>query len=297
MKVDFNNIIGKIKPMHAVGQPPRLATDCSYFHYLKDANIPYARLHDTGVHKLLPMVDISCVFPDMSKDETNPENYDFEYTDLVLTELIKNDCPPIFRLGETIENAIGKGFKPRYIFAPTDPQKWARVCEHIIRHYNEGWADGFEYGIEYWEVWNEPDNGFQEPDYTREDNPYYDMNMMWVGTNEQYYELYTVTAKHLKNCFGDTIKIGGYGSSGLYAIFNDPEKYGFDKKFHKFYRARYELFLDYFYGFLEFLPNGTEFVAVCLAGLAVVGQKTVDFVLYIGNLGVHRSAQTFFCCR
>ena len=24
-------------------------------------------------------------------------------------------------------------------------------------HHNEGWADGFNYGIEYWEIWNEPD--------------------------------------------------------------------------------------------------------------------------------------------
>ena len=255
MKINFEKIIGKIKPMHAVGQPPMMATNCDCFQYLKDANIPYARLHDMGVFKLLPMVDISCIFPDMTKDETDPASYDFEYTDLLISELIKNDCPPIFRLGETIENAIGKGYKPRYVFAPKDPQKWARVCEHIIRHYNEGFADGFEYGIEYWEIWNEPDNGFQQPDPERKDNPYYDVNMMWVGTNEQYYDLYVTTSKHLKKCFGDKIKVGGYASSGLYAIFNEPEKYGIDKKYYKFYRERYVSFLDYFYGFLEYIKK------------------------------------------
>ena len=255
MKVNFSNIVGRIKPMHAVGQPPMVGTDCSYFRYLKEANIPYARLHDVGMKRLLPMVDISCVFPDMSKDENDPANYDFEYTDLLVAGLMQNDCPPIFRLGETIENAIAKGFKPRYVFAPEDPHKWARVCEHIIRHYNEGWANGFTYGIVYWEIWNEPDNGFQEPDYSRADNPYYDVNMMWVGTNEQYYELYAVTAKHLKACFGSSIKVGGYASSGLYAIFNDPEKYGIDKKYHKFYRERYDTFLQYFYDFLAYIKK------------------------------------------
>ena len=40
---------------------------------------------------------------------------------------------------------------------PKDPAKWARICEHIIRHMNEGWAGGHHYGIEYWEIWNEPD--------------------------------------------------------------------------------------------------------------------------------------------
>ena len=254
LNVDFNNITGKIKPMHAVGQPPMLGTNCERFSYLKEANIPYARLHDVGVKKLLPMVDISCIFPDMAMDETDPANYDFEYTDLLVSELIKNDCPPIFRLGETIENAISYGFKPRFIYAPKDVQKWARVCEHIVRHYNEGWADGFEFGIEYWEIWNEPDNGFQEPDFLS-DNPYRDLNQMWVGTKEQYYELYAVTSKHLKSCFGDKIKVGGYASSGLYAIFNEPEKYGIDPCYKKFYRARYDFFLEFFYGFLEYVKN------------------------------------------
>ncbi|MBP3705118.1 MAG: hypothetical protein J6I98_06250, partial [Clostridia bacterium] len=243
MKVNFENIVGKIKPMHAVGMPPMHGTRCEHFHYLKDAHIPYARLHDMGTNKLLPMVDISCIFPDMGADENDAASYDFEYTDLLLTELIKNDCPPIFRLGETIENARGKGYRPRYVFAPSDPAKWARVCEHIIRHYNEGWADGFHYGIEYWEIWNEPDNGFQEPGE--------EINMMWVGTDEQYYELYCVTAKHLKACFGDMIKVGGYASCGAYAIFNEPEKYGVPAELKEVYSERYVRFLRFMDGFLD----------------------------------------------
>lgn len=79
--------------MHAVKQPPMLATSCDYFQYLKEAGIPYARLHDVGVYKLLPMVDISCVFPHMDKDETVAENYDFVYTDLLVSEIMKADCP------------------------------------------------------------------------------------------------------------------------------------------------------------------------------------------------------------
>jgi len=50
---------------------------------------------------------------------------------------------------------------------------------------------------------------------------------MWTGTAEQFYELYDVTAKHLKKCFGDTIKIGGYGASGMYLkqgfVATDPD--------------------------------------------------------------------------
>ena len=44
ISVDFEKIIGKIKPMHAVGQPPFLGMDFSYIEYLKKANIPFSRV-------------------------------------------------------------------------------------------------------------------------------------------------------------------------------------------------------------------------------------------------------------
>ncbi len=49
INANFNNITGKIKPMHAVGQPPMLGNvNDDMFHYLTEANIPYSRLHDMG---------------------------------------------------------------------------------------------------------------------------------------------------------------------------------------------------------------------------------------------------------
>ena len=66
---------------------------------------------------------------------------------------------------------------------PEDAAKWARICANIVRHYNEGWADGFHYGITYWEIWNEPDN-----------EESIELNNMWKGTKEQYYDLYAATA-------------------------------------------------------------------------------------------------------
>ena len=246
MTVDFSKITGPVKAMHAVGQPPFLGSDYSFVHYLGEANIPYSRLHDTGgPYGGSRYVDIHNVFPNFDADETNPDSYDFLYTDLLIAALMENNCPPIFRLGETIENDQSKGFPPRYINPPKDFVKWARVCEHIIRHYNHGWANGFEFGIKYWEIWYEPDNGFQAGE-----GPVEARNQMWSGTYEEYYELYSVTALHLRECFGDSIKIGGYASSGLYAIFNDPEAYGVDPKFKKFYRERYVRFLQFFDEFL-----------------------------------------------
>lgn len=210
---DFSEKMGAIKAMHGVGQPPLLGTDTSYFRYLKEANIPYSRLHDVaGWWGGNMFVDIPNIFRDFDANENDPASYDFVFTDILIAGLIENNCQPVFRLGITIENF--HRIKSYRIFPPRDPAKWARICEHIIRHYNEGWADGFSYGIEYWEVWNEPDNG-----------PTSESNHMWQGSQEEFFELYRVTSKHLRACFGNKIKIGGYASCGFYSQLNDRTRH------------------------------------------------------------------------
>lgn len=214
IKIDFSNTVGKIKPMHAVGQPPMGIGDDGVhggmMRYLKEANIPYCRMHDVGEGFFGEnlYVDVPNLFRDFDADENDPAAYDFAFTDNLFATMHKYGLEPYFRLGVTIENA--HMIKAYRIFPPKDFAKWARICEHIIRHYNEGWADGYHYNIKYWEIWNEPDN-----------EESIELNNMWKGTAEQYYELYTVTAKHLKACFGDSIKVGGYASTGLYLGFMD----------------------------------------------------------------------------
>ena len=57
VKVDFSKEVGPVKPMHAVGQPPLLGLrDYQLFRLLKEAGVPYARLHDLGIRARL--VDI-----------------------------------------------------------------------------------------------------------------------------------------------------------------------------------------------------------------------------------------------
>ena len=99
-----------------------------------------------------------------------------------------------FRLGQTIEHQI----KKHGTIPPKDFKKWAAICEHIIRHYNEGWADGHHLNIQYWEIWNEPD---LDPDDSSN-------KRTWGGTKAEFFDLYEITAKHLKKCF-PKLKIGG----------------------------------------------------------------------------------------
>ncbi len=203
VKVDFLNTVGAIKPMNAVNngpKPNRALQTSGNFHYYKKARFPYARTHDSdlcssygGPH----IVDIFRVFPDFDADPNLPESYDFELTDIYLQNIMDAGAKVFYRLGQTIEHSA----KKYYIHPPKDFKKWAVVCEHIIRHYNEGWANGFHHNIEYWEIWNEPDllQGNNSP--------------TWNGTKEEFFDLYEITANHLKSLFPN-LKIGGPAAVG-----------------------------------------------------------------------------------
>ncbi len=193
---------GPIKMMNGVNNGPSKARSDqtrSNFDEYAALKIPYARVHDAahchsyGGHHT---VDISGIFPDWDADETKPESYDFTCTDEYLANIRAAGTEPYFRLGQSIEHFI----KKYHVNPPKDFAKWARICEHIVRHYNEGWANGYKWNIKYWEIWNEPNQGNQADGRK---------SPTWTGTMEQFLDLYKTTACHLRKCFGETIKIGG----------------------------------------------------------------------------------------
>ncbi len=169
----------------------------SNFAEYKAARIPYSRNHDSGVIEIYGgpySHDIMNIFPNFDADPYNPESYDFACTDESILTCLDAGTETFFRLGQTIEHQIKKhGTLP-----PKDFKKWAVICEHIIRHYNEGWADGFKLNIEYWQIWNEPDLDSDDSTNKR----------TWGGTKAQFFDMYEIAAKHLKGCFPH-LKIGG----------------------------------------------------------------------------------------
>lgn len=193
--VNFSDVIGKIKPMHSVNNGPvgnrAHASGKSNAQCYTDAAIPFARNHDANFfycYGAPHTVDIIAIFPNFDADENDPESYDFHLTDEYIATTHASGTKMFYRLGNKIEHESKKyGSVP-----PKDFHKFARICEHIIRHINEGWANGTHENIEYWEIWNEPDL----------------CPACWTGTKEEYYELYDITARHLKKCFPD-LKIGG----------------------------------------------------------------------------------------
>ena len=233
--------IGKIKPMHAVGQPPiggaYLEYPSKHFHFLTEANIPYSRLHDVGGYfGGGRFVDIPNIFRNFDADASDPESYDFTFTDALIKGLVENGIEPYYRLGVTIENyAVIKQYNQN---PPKDFNKWAEICEHIVAHYVDGWADGFNYNITYWEILNEPDSGHG---FNGRIAP------MWWGTPEQYYELYDTTAKRLKARFGDRIKVGGYSMFGFYYLTSTEE----EREKTPIYKYR----MDFFNNFMKYLAE------------------------------------------
>ena len=184
----------RIRPLHGVNSGPMTKV----FTYdarpqFVEAGFPFARLHDVEYpYGSGQFVDIPNLFRNFDADENDEKNYDFDLTDLYVEKIIETGCEPLFRLGVSIEHAPIR----KHTYPPKDFEKWARICEHVIRHYNEGWANGHHWNIRYWEIWNEAD-GSRSGSIA-----------CWAGTAEEFYRLYTVTARHLKKRFPE-LKIGG----------------------------------------------------------------------------------------
>ena len=208
LKFNLSKTDNKFKILNATNGGPwhkRHATDQlqSNFADYKEARIPYSRNHDSNLSGSTyggPYAhDITAIFPNFDADPKDPASYDFACTDESILVTLDAGTETFFRLGQTIEHQV----KKHGTIPPKDFQKWAVICEHIIRHYNYGWADGFNLNIEYWEIWNEPD---LDPDDSTN-------KRTWGGTKSQFFDFYETAAKHLKACFPE-IKIGGPALAG-----------------------------------------------------------------------------------
>ena len=197
LRADFSVPTGAIRPLHGINKGP-LAPGGIFdvIREQKELGIPFTRLHDCGWPNPY-VVDHHAVFPNPDADPALPGSYDFRLTDEYIAAVRQTGAEPVYRLGESIEHTTVK----RYVHPPADMEKWAAVCLGIIRHYNEGWAEGFHHKIRYWEIWNEPEN----------------RPVMWSGTDDDYLRLYRITALAIKKQF-PALKVGGpaLGTSGSF---------------------------------------------------------------------------------
>jgi hypothetical protein len=190
--VDFAKPLGTIRALHGVNNGPvnwGCVDDLTKYH--ADAGFPSTRLHDS--HWPSPdVVDIPAIFPIFDADADDPKYYCFAKTDAYLAPIVKNGSQITYRLGTSAEcrlrHYVNGGV---YTHPPKDYPKWAQICINIIRHYNEGWDNGFHHNIKYFEIWNEPE-----------------AKGTWAGTEQQYFEMYDVAARAIK-AHDPSLQVGG----------------------------------------------------------------------------------------
>ena len=215
VNVNFAEKLGMMKPMNAVNNGPIghiiPKQNRNNFEEYKAARIPYARNHDASEwidYGGEFVVDIYSLFPNFDADPYDPANYDFPVTDALVKFTQDTGTEVYYRLGARIEHQC----KKYRTVMPKDFKKWAVICEHVIRHYNGGWADGFHYGIKYWEIWNEPDLDNDATPVEKRRN--------WSGSRLEFFEFFCVAAEHLKKCFPE-LKIGGPAIASISGDFLD----------------------------------------------------------------------------
>ena len=202
LSVNFGEGIRPLRPeLHSSGFGPTICS-CKQakIDEIRSMGFKAARTHDWALANPAERVcDYYHLFPLMHLDATDPKNYHFGPTDYLLKRTREETKLDIFfRLGTSIEHSGDIHFNT---LIPDDLDKVVEIFAGTIRHYNCGWADGFRWGIRYWEIWNEPDGA-----------------NMWTYNgadaandkkrNAKFTELFVKSLKRLKTEFPD-VKVGG----------------------------------------------------------------------------------------
>jgi xylan 1,4-beta-xylosidase len=166
------------------GDPAAIVNHIQKF---QEAGIRYIRTHDYQI-----AFDYHIIFPDTSQSALDPTAYHFHTTDSCIAGILNAGGKVYYRFGESYSNLT------QYAVPPCNKQKFADVCLQIIKHYNAGWDNGFHYGLDYFEIWNEPD-----------------LQQFWRGNVGEYLQLYAATANKIKQ-YDASLHVGGPAMSNIY---------------------------------------------------------------------------------
>ena len=210
---DFAVETGVVRPeLHSSGFGPTICSQTAQdLADVKSMGFKCARTHDwAGINANQRVCDYFHIFPLMHLDATKPENYCFGPTDYLLMRTREEAGLDVFvRLGTTIEHSGKKVHFNSLI--PEDFEKVAEIFAGTVRHYNRGWANGHDWGIKYWEIWNEPE-GIESMWSPAEGTEWLSAEELAAKRDEcraKFVKFFVIVLKRLKSEFGDTIKVGG----------------------------------------------------------------------------------------
>ena len=208
---DFTRTTAKFRPaLHSSGFAPsfnRISAE-KFDKAIREMNFEYVRTHDLGlVNGGSRAFDLQYIFPLMYLDASKPENYYFDTTDFMLDLQQRLGLKVFFRLGQSIEHTGTIHFASEI---PKDFDKVAEAFAGTVRHYLKGWGDpeGKVRPIEYWEIWNEPNNPNKMWSFNGGVNDRDPVNNRNAERLELFVEFFVKALKRLKSEFPD-IKVGG----------------------------------------------------------------------------------------
>ena len=152
VRVDLSIPTGEIKPLHGMCNGP-VSYGADISDAFREIGVPFVRFDCTDTAAGGYAVDVSRIFRNPDADPGDPHNYSFELTDRYVEAALLSGAKVIYRLGES-HDLLGTVADRRW----DDLDLLSRVCVNIIRHYNEGWANGYHFGIQYFELWNGGDD-------------------------------------------------------------------------------------------------------------------------------------------
>ncbi len=185
IRIDPTVSAGEILPLLGINAGPSPVGD----PHNPDLTSQYQEIGVLSVrnHDIYQAHSMSVIYPDRTCDPQDRTCYNFTTSDLTYAAIIHGGFEPYFRIGD--------GYEAVNPPSPAEQEYWSDAAVQTIRHYREGLWDGFTSDIRYVEIWNEPDNSHFWP------KPH---------TKEEFFNLYAMTAKKLKDAFPDLL-IGGPG--------------------------------------------------------------------------------------
>jgi xylan 1,4-beta-xylosidase len=125
--------------------------------------------------------------------------YNFQNIDVLYDSILNIGMKPFVELS-FMPHALASGNKTIFwwkgnITPPKDYGKWENLIHALVKHWTDRYGEA-EVRQWYFEVWNEPN-----------------LDIFWSGTQSEYFHLYEVTARAIKEV-ASSYRVGGPATAG-----------------------------------------------------------------------------------